>query len=412
MAILSECTAVERVVPALVCAAFSERMPAVDADEIRPLLPLLIAWSEAQQLLPLIVEGLLRIPDFTDLPEALPLMVRVGGMAAHSHMQCEVERKLSRAMEAAGMEHMPLKGVWLKPLYPSPEWRCMGDIDILIHPEDIERLTELLEGLGCVKGIESDHEYHFRTKEGMHIELHKSLIPSYDSDLYAYFGNGFARARSVSGWDFRRELSPEDTYLYLVAHMAKHYRSGGVGVRYAIDLMVFRRAYALDEARVARELSSLGLHVFEDCIRRLCAVWMEGQPWDDATRRMNRFLFSSGVYGDEQRAAVSCGARLSRSGAKAKHRRYRRILFPSYETMRLRGCTGGRWRLPLWWVERWWRLWHTRRAHCREKIRDLSVLSDESVHELMEELDAVGLSLPCAKPNGSVAKKKSAKLWA
>ncbi len=387
---------IERVAPALLRAAFTEEPPALCAEGIRPLLPALVSWGEEQQLLAPIVHGLLHVVDPSEAPELWPLMARVGSLAAFSARQCETERAISRACEAAGIEHMPLKGIGLKPLYPFPEWRSMGDVDILVHKEDIGRVTDILLRMGCGRGVESDHEWQFHTGDGVHIELHKSLIPTYDTDLYDYFRDAWARTGAVDGQTYCRTLSSEDTYLYLVAHMAKHYRAGGVGVRYAVDLFVYRGAYAMDEAYLGRELGALGLSVFEACVRRLCAVWFEGAPSDDVTRRMSRFLFSGGVYGDERRAEISMVARLGQ-GNRARRRRLRQVLFPSYEIMCLRGCTGGRWQLPLWWSRRWWELATTRRGHCRDKLDRLAAPDHASVDALTDELQAVGLSLPTAR---------------
>ncbi len=387
-------TDIERMLPLLLRAALRGESPALVLDELLPILPELMAWCEEQQLIPLVVEGLFFIPGFADTPEASALVARVGGFAVLSAIQTETATRLSDALEAAGIEHMPLKGTLLKALYTYPEWRSMGDVDVLIHPADRERVTAILLAMGAVEGVETDHEYHFISREGVHIELHKSLVPTYDSDLYAYFGDGFTRARTADGWRHRRVMSPEDTYLYHVAHMAKHYRTGGVGVRYAIDLYVLRHAYALDERYLARELSRLHLSVFEDCTRRLSDVWFASGVQDEATQRMSRFLFSGGVYGDGMRSELSKVARLSGEGRLGKRRRRRQIFFPSYAVMRLRGHTGGRWRLPLWWIERWWELWHLRREHCRDKLDGLARLPEESVALLLEELDAVGLSLP------------------
>ncbi len=384
------------VVPPLLRAALGGGIPDVAADDILTHLPALMAWCEGQQLIPMVTEGLLHLPAVAAAPASTALMARAGAYAAHSECQSAAARRISDGLEAAGVRHMPLKGLVLKPLYPYPEWRCMGDVDILISSADKERATEVLSAMGCTAGVESDHECHFRTREGVHIELHKSLVPTYDTDLYAYFSDGFSRARLSEGRQYGMTLSDEDTYIYLVAHMAKHYRAGGVGVRYAVDLYVFRTSCAMDEGYLARELDTLGLGVFEACVRRLSLWWFEGQAADAAVLRMNRFLFSGGVFGDAGRAELSLGARLSETGREARRARLGRLLFPSYATLRRQGHSGGRWRLPLWWSARWWKLLTTRRAHCRDTVRALRVINDEATAALTAELSAVGLSLPRA----------------
>ncbi len=388
-----------REIPALLRAAWTGTAPyALTAAEMRPRLPALLAWAEGQQLIPLLCEGLMRVEGFSKVPEAVALAARVGAFAAHSAVQTELSERLCDGLEATGVEHMPLKGLWLKPLYPFPEWRVMGDVDILIHPADRERVTHLLMDMGYSAGAESDHEYHWHTPEGIPVELHKAPMPTYDRDLYAYFGDGWSRARPVEGYAYRRTLSAEDAYIYLVAHMAKHYRGGGVGVRYALDLFVLRRARVMDEAYLAHELDALGLSVFEACVRRLLRVWFADAAPNAATISMEKRLMGTGVYGDATAGAVAAGARLLPDGGHgARGRRYREVLFPSYEVMRLRrgSPAGGRWRLPLWWVERWWELLFLRDRR-RRKRAQLAAVSDEAVAAYHADMAAVGLRVPPA----------------
>ena len=43
--------------------------------------------------------------------------------------------RIFAAFDAAGIDYLPLKGVNMKPRYPKPELRSMGDADILIRTE-------------------------------------------------------------------------------------------------------------------------------------------------------------------------------------------------------------------------------------------------------------------------------------
>ena len=56
--------------------------------------------------------------------------------------------ELSATLSANGIEHMPVKGYYLRRLWPAPEMRTFGDIDILIHPHDRQRTHELMKSLG------------------------------------------------------------------------------------------------------------------------------------------------------------------------------------------------------------------------------------------------------------------------
>ena len=58
-------------------------------------------------------------------------------------------------------------------------------------------------------------------------------------------------------------MTPEDEFIYLFTHFAKHYRDGGIGCRYVVDLWVFlRNNPTMDPEKIKRELDKLQLREF------------------------------------------------------------------------------------------------------------------------------------------------------
>ena len=51
---------------------------------------------------------------------------------------------LLRMLEDQGIDHLPLKGLQNRKLYPKPEMRSMGDADILIRTEQYDRIRPLM----------------------------------------------------------------------------------------------------------------------------------------------------------------------------------------------------------------------------------------------------------------------------
>ena len=125
---------------------------------------------------------------------------------------------------------MLLKGTLLKEMYPKKELRAMGDADILIKTEQYDKIKPIMQGLGFEERTESDHELIWR-KPQLLLELHKKLIPSYNKDYYAYFGDGWQLGKPNSNFPHRFEMSDEDQMIYLFTHFAKHYRDAGIGIR-------------------------------------------------------------------------------------------------------------------------------------------------------------------------------------
>ena len=72
-------------------------------------------------------------------------------------------RRIYDAFDRKGIDYLPLKGVNMKPRYPKPELRSMGDADILIRLEQRPQIDAVLQELGFVFQKETDHEIIWRT---------------------------------------------------------------------------------------------------------------------------------------------------------------------------------------------------------------------------------------------------------
>ena len=126
---------------------------------------------------------------------------------------------LCAAFEADGIEYMPLKGAVLKSLYPRTEMRVMGDIDILIKTEQYEKVSAIMENSGYSFQYESDHELVWG-KDLITVELHKSVMTSYNKDFYAYFGDGWNLAKADLG-TLMHSMSDEHFYIYIFLQIKK-----------------------------------------------------------------------------------------------------------------------------------------------------------------------------------------------
>ena len=152
----------------------------------------------------------------------------------------------------------------------------MGDADILIRLEQYDRIRPILESQGFTEQTETDHELIWNDEE-LCLELHKHLIPSYNRDYYDYFGNGWQLAAADAHG--RCAMDPEDTFIFLLVHFAKHYRDGGIGLRHITDLLVFRRAHpVMDEGYIRTALERLELTEFYRHICRLLDYWFGELP--------------------------------------------------------------------------------------------------------------------------------------
>lgn len=313
--------------------------------------------------------------------------------AIRSEKQMQLVERIFAAFEAAGIAYMPVKGCNLKPLYPKPGLRAMGDVDILIHREDYPRIRQVMLDLGLNEEQENDHVYPWRS-DVMLVELHKSLIPPEDGDYYSYYGDSWRFA--VPGQGSRHDLSPEDTYIFLFAHFARHYRFSGIGCRHVLDLYVYRRAFPdLDEAYIRQELEKLKLLTFYENVEKTLAVWFAVGEADEITELITQFVFSSGDWGSVESFAIHSQVR----EAESKHGKNRsrvlvQTLFPPREQISGQYPVLKKWPvlLPVIWPIRIVQTVLFRKDVFHRRKQMLRAVSDENVEMARQALEAVGLT--------------------
>jgi hypothetical protein len=350
--------------------------------------------AEEQQVIPLVYYGAIKDPAFMSHRCAQSFLERTCVYVGHGEDQTETVNRILQAFDREGISYMPLKGTLLKSMYPSPEMRVMGDADILIKMDEYDRIQRVMLSLMMIPKKESDHEYNWQTMTGLQIELHKRMIPSYNRDYYAYYGDGWRLARPAGGEGCRYEMSPEDTYIYLFTHFAKHYRDQGVGMKYVFDFYVYQRQYPeLDMAYIARELDKLQLFEFYRNVTRMIDVWFEGAPSDEITDYLTDKIFSDGVFGKEENGAMSEGVKLSKESGSVRAKKRWRLIFPSYSSMCVRHPVLKKWAilLPLFWIIRGFDIIFFHRDRYRYRMEQLEIMTDENIDQYHRELNYVGL---------------------
>ncbi len=366
-----------------------EDMPA-DIDAALPLDEYL-SFANMQQIEALFISGLHR-SGFSYGKEVRNIALRTAMVAAK---QETVAEELCDLFEENGIDYLPLKGCILRSLYPSPELRSMGDIDVLIRVKQYKRIRSILMEYGFQEGYESDHEYAW-DRNGVHIELHKRLIPSYNKDYYAYYGDGWQLAKPTDQ-PYRYEMSHEDTLIYLFTHFAKHYRDSGVGIRQALDLYVYRKAYPnLDESYIVEKITQLQLNRFYENTMHMLDVWFGNAEHTEASQLISDRLFASGVFGTHENSLQSTMLKqVNRQGSvkKARVAKWVRRIFPPLNTMHrlyppLRKVPV---LLPFLWVHRTMHILLHKRYRFAEYHQEDGMLDNETVERYHEMLRKSGL---------------------
>ena len=350
--------------------------------------------AEQQQIVPLVYYGAMKDPRFQHHPQAQAFFSRACVYIAHSADQMDTVERIFAAFEAAGISYMPLKGTLLKPFYPSPEMRVMADADILIRMEEYGRVKQVMRELGCTYAGESDHEHNWITPTGLHIELHKRLIPSYNEDYYAYYGDGWRLAERAEAGKFGHRMKAEDLLIYLFTHFAKHYRDQGAGMKYVIDFYIFRKQFPLaDKEYVVRELKKLQLFEFYVNVNNLLDVWFDDARSEELTDYLTDKIFADGVFGRSELNTLSAGLKLAKGTRSVRAKRKRHLFFPTYAVMKYRYPILDKWAilLPILWIVRLVDLVIHHRERYRIKMEQVNRMTDENISQYQRELNYVGL---------------------
>lgn len=314
---------------------------------------------------------------------------------AVSSKQMYTLEEVFEAFEKNGIEYMPLKGSVLKSLYPKPEMRQMGDADILIKPKQYDKIKPIMLELGFEEKIESDHELNWVKKGILLLELHKRLIPSYNKDYYAYFGDGWRLARKTETSRF--EMSDEDNLIYMFTHYAKHYRDGGIGIRHLVDFYVFLNTKKdINKAYIEKELKKLQLFEFYKNSMRTLSVWFEEAESDEITDFMTSKIMGSGSYGTTDAHIISSAVKTSKTAKTEKVIKLKKIfdmVFIPYKNMKQLYPSLKKlpFLLPIMWIIRLVNTIFNRQDKIKKHNEELKLMSAENITKYQDELDFVGL---------------------
>lgn len=249
----------------------------------------------------LILGALLRLEEQTAQYRE-QLRGRVMQSVARTLMQVTQLKELLARFEAQGIVSQPLKGACLKFLYPSPEMREMSDIDILIGEGCMQKASQVLADMGYALERSIRHHDIYRKPPYMVVEAHRAIYDkTVDGNQYRYFSD-FSRTVRREGCQYTYDFKPEDFYVYMLAHMAKHFYQMGCGIRNLVDIYVFRSRFdgVMDRAYIDGELEKCGLRAFAGHMERLTQIWLGEGAWTPFYEQLFQYMSDCGIYGRDE----------------------------------------------------------------------------------------------------------------
>lgn len=261
--------------------------------------------------------------------------------------QLHAVAEMQKALEAEGIYSVKLKGSCTKLRYENDVLRSMGDIDILYKPEQHAAFRSILEEklhYGNFKEGRKNDTYD--KAPNLHIEAHRELVAA-DSFFAEYYSHVWERCHPVKGCTYTYEMSLEDEFIFNFIHLTEHFKNGGIGIRFIMDIFVYEQLQ-MDFSYVEKVLDEFGLLEFYKNISKLSKVWFSIEEADALTNRLASYIFSGGTFGNTENANALAVSRGGKFGF------FMRTCFPSYENMvsMFPWLKGKKILLPLAWIIR------------------------------------------------------------
>ena len=250
--------------------------PSADSEWTDKDWEVLLRLSEFHSVANTVAFAVSALSDVVNIPQHI-----VAAFSRHKAMSVVADTNISVETETllqllgdAGVDVLPVKGYVLRQDYPLSAMRSMTDVDIIYNSKKKKKVRDIFLARGY-ELTESGYELDFK-KDGInHYELHGASDKS-PATSHTFLPDILSRAVYDNKSHIGR-LTIEDSYLYILSHLAKHILGGGAGIRMVMDVYVFYNAHgkSMNRAYLAEQLRTLRLAEFEKKIRFLAYSWFQ-----------------------------------------------------------------------------------------------------------------------------------------
>lgn len=289
--------------------------------------------------------------------------------AVRKNMLLDAERhQLEKEFAEHGIWYMPLKGSILKDWYPKFGMREMADNDILFDASKRKEVKAIFQGRGyTVKGYNKGNHDEYEKPPIYNFEMHVSLFPGTYKKLTEQYENVKEHLLPVDGTAYQFAFTPEDFYVFVLAHAHKHYSYSGTGVRTLADIYIMNQKLGgtMNWEYVDSELRGLGIFSYERESRELAqklfgiAELPTKANLSEAEQQMLAYYLGASTYGTIENRTLNQMQKLQPDGgaitAHTKRKYLLSRIFPGREWCKACAPTVYKYPvlLPFFWV---WRL--------------------------------------------------------
>lgn len=304
--------------------------------------------------------------------------------------------ELIKAFDRANIPLIVLKGFHYKYLYPEPELRSMGDIDLLTDRRSLAGTMKIIEGFGYIRSGDADDPKHikFFHPQYIMIELHYSLFTEAKRRVAVGFNNEIWQSAvrfETEGLAFNIP-SDVNQLIYCCVHMTNHFGKGGFGLRQLSDfnLLVRKLPDDFDWKMLFERADIYGILKFMQALLYVCHELFDLKIpasiidiYDNEKENiahMIEVILESGIFGQKDvktASARSLAAGMNVGGVSGKFSAVRYIFPPraslsyAYSYAQKYGIL-----LPVAWIHRIINNILRRDLSLRDKIPDTAKVSE------------------------------------
>lgn len=317
-------------------------------------------------------------------------------------------KKLIEVFNQEKIDHIIMKGYILKNYYPSPEYRSMSDVDILIKDKDRDKSHHIMQRLGYKNNTKGVTVWDY-VKNVSFIEIHTVLFNKEfkdDVDFKEYFSNVWQNTKKFDS-EYSYMLNEQYNLIYLLVHAAKHFHNCGCGVRMIMDIAVYINKFGdiLDWEYIWNELDKLDLKLFTQNILVLCNKWFnteidfEYKIEPEFYDKLCESILLGGTFGFENSNSRIAMIRNEVKDNKKSHKRvmikmFKEMFFPSYNELikrdRYSFLKNRKYLIGFAWIDRWF---YQIKHKGKKSIKYMSdiIHSNDKVNEENEIMKKLGV---------------------
>lgn len=275
--------------------------------------------------------------------------------------QISLTNQITEKFKENNIDYFVFKGPIVSSYYPVASLRTMGDSDIMVHENDLDRACQIMIDLGY-KQEESDKEKAF-FKNGKEVEIHTHM-------LYPSKNRGIEEMYLCDKcWDYVKDNTLDETFhfTYLLLHIRKHLFGIGVGIRPFLDLAVIMNKTNINFEFIDKEFEKLNLTQFKNVVLSMISKWFDvGEVTTNLTvdffEEETKKILKNGSHGHANKENKTNKTFMMISGKenqiniKNRLRYLKEIFFPNYTSMlkmkNYKFLRNKKYLLPIAWLYR------------------------------------------------------------